>query len=434
MYSQQSIREDLDHIIGTGEPIDALRARWIDRYPADSRLFRRLATKAWIAEAARYKRIRHWGKFRRALMLGTVVLGRPLVVDFEQAGLLLTGDASHQEFSTCLRDLARQIANSGEGDLPHLADRVRTYRAYDELSASVEERGRVARRLLAERPFPFGRTLIAFTNLYFLREQFLFEVGKEFEDLFSEHGTPERLAEAASTVIALANEQRPLESHDFTFPLSGIDVSDDFISLLRYGAALNAVRETGKLISILNYQLTRERATGPRVYRLQAPHQELEYALRLGFVRGEIGRTASRLNVSRRASGLVSMISGAEDLLDHLPQLIELKDPETPYRRLRLHAPLFPKLYETLSQVRFYEDALHDERLGQELELPMRIPGAGGWELVPGVDLETFRKAWRTLDFLSLLDVIAVRRHQSDPLVVYNSLMRVQRKRTLSTC
>src|SRR5439155_4290543 len=102
------------------------------------------------------------------------------VVDLEQAGHLLAGDVPHQEFSTCLRDLARQLANAGDGALPHLANRVRTYRAYDELSASVEERGREARRLLAERPFPFGRTLIAFTNLYFLREQFLFDVGKEF--------------------------------------------------------------------------------------------------------------------------------------------------------------------------------------------------------------------------------------------------------------
>jgi hypothetical protein len=163
-------------------------------------------------------------------MLGGLVLGLPFVIDAEQAGLLLPGNAPHQEFSTCIRDLARQLENAGDGELPHLADRVRTYRAYDEVSALADGRGREARRLLAERPFRFGRTLIAFTNLYFLSEQFLFEVGNEFEDLFCEHGSPERLAEAASAVIALANEQRPLEAHDFTFPLSGIDVSDEFIT------------------------------------------------------------------------------------------------------------------------------------------------------------------------------------------------------------
>jgi hypothetical protein len=62
-------------------------------------------------------------------------------------------------------------------------------------------------------------------------------------------------------------------------------VSDDFISVLRYGAALCALRETGKLISTLNYELARERAARPRVYRLHAPDQELEYALRLGYIR-----------------------------------------------------------------------------------------------------------------------------------------------------
>jgi hypothetical protein len=390
MDSPQEIRECLARIVAAGGRIDDLQKEWSDRYPSNSRLFRRRATKAWIAQAGKYREIRHWGKFRRALTLGVVVWGHAFTVEFEQAGLLLPGDdASHQEFSTCLRDLARQIQSVHDGVLTHLAARVRTYRIYDELWGLVVERGREVRHLLAERPFRSGRTLVGFTNLHFLREQFRFKVGDEFADVFGEHGSPEHLAEAASTVIALANEQRTLESYDFTLPLSGIDVSADFISLLRYGAALNAVRETGKLISILNYDLTMERATGPRVYRLRAPHQDLEYALRLGFIRGEIGRTSSGLNVSRRAPWpLISMISGAEDLLDHSPQLVELTDPDTPYRRVRLQVPLFPKLYESLSQVRFYEDALHEEQLSQELELPMGIQRAEACELVPGFDLD----------------------------------------------
>src|SRR5207247_1282074 len=109
MDSAQSIREHLDRIIATGEPLAALRKQWIDRCPSDSRPFRRLATKAWVAQAALYKQICHWGKFRRALMLGGVVLGLPFDIDLEQAGLLLPGDAPYQEFSTCLRDLARQL-------------------------------------------------------------------------------------------------------------------------------------------------------------------------------------------------------------------------------------------------------------------------------------------------------------------------------------
>jgi hypothetical protein len=128
----------------------------------------------------------------------------------------------------------------------------------------------------------------------------------------SEHGTPERLAEAASTLIALANEHRALEFLDFTFPLSGVDVSDDFIALLRYGAALCALCEVGKLISLLNYELTKERATSPRVYRLRAPHPELEYALRLGFIRGDIRFTTN-------ADAFVAVAAATEDHIQERP-------------------------------------------------------------------------------------------------------------------
>ncbi len=280
--------------------------------------------------------------------------------------------------------------------------------------------------MIAQRPFRFGRTLVALTNLHFLREQFAFRTGDEFEPLFAEHGTPELLAEAASTAVALANEVHPLESADFTFPIGTIDVSEDFVSVLRYAAALCRLRETGKLISLLNYELRKVRSGSPRVYRLRAPYDQLDFALRLGFVRGEIGTSASRLYMSRgKPERLHSMIAGAEDLLTRSPQLVELKDPDTPLRRIRLHTPLIPKLWEALSNIRFFEDALVEERLAQELELPMRTPGSGTWFLVPGVDLEMFLRVWRCLQFMAILDLTALRKHQDDPTVVYNSLLRV---------
>ena len=176
---------------------------------------------------------------------------------------------SQPEFSTCLRVLQRQLTSISDDAPQHFAARVRTYRAYDELSSFVHNRGENARRLLAERPFPFGKTLLSFASLYFLRKQFAFEVGKEFEELFAEHDTPERLAEAASAVIALANEHRRLESADFTLPLSGIDVSDDFIAVLRYGAAICVLRETGKTDFYPELR-TRPRARGQPA-RISAP-------------------------------------------------------------------------------------------------------------------------------------------------------------------
>jgi hypothetical protein len=422
MDSVGEIRAYLDQAIAAGGAIDDLARQWAARYPSDLPAFRRRAVKAWIAQGTKYRDIRHWGKFRRALILGAAIWGDPFIVEFEQAGLLLPRDAPHQEFSACLRDLARQIAN---GDaLSRLRDRVETYRSYVEFAAFVDAHDRHARRLLNERPFRFGRTLVAFTGLHFLRALFDFEVGAEYANVFAEHGSPERLAEAASIIIALANEHLPLQSHDFTFPLSGIDVSADFIFLLRYGAALVAVRETGKMISIMNYELARVRGSRLRVYRLQGARPDVEYTLRLGFVRGEIGKIASRLYVSHESASMISMVAAAEDLLSRFPQLVELRDSDTPARRLRLHIPLAPQLFEVLSHVRFYEEAVQDDGLSQELELPINMPDAASWEIVPGFTLEAFRKVCRTLQFLSVLDAVAMRRYESDPLVVYNSLTR----------
>ena len=425
MDSQPAMRQHLDSIIAGGGSLPALHKRWRDRYAADSDPFLRRATKAWVAQVGAYRHVRHWGKFRRAIMLGAAVLGRPFLVDLERRGLLLADDTPRAEFSTSLRILQRQLADIPEDVRQYLNDRLRTYRAYDELTLFIHGRAPHVRRLLAERPFPFGRTLLSFTNLAFLRRHFAFEAGSEFTELFAEHDTPERLAEAASSVIALANDHRQLESADFTFPLTGMDVSDEFVAVLRYGAAICLLRETGKLISILSYRLCRERTGNPRVYRLCPSDIEVEYALRLGYIRGEIGTAASPLRVAGRADPRHSMHFGTKDLLNRVPQIAELRDPGTPFRRVRLHAPSLPRLYETLSRVRFYEDALRDERLSQELELPMRVSQSESWQLVPGIELHTFQKMWRSLEFLAFLDVAALRQFESDPEVIYNSLMRV---------
>jgi hypothetical protein len=428
MESVKEIRDHLDYLITSGAALPELRQRSNARYPGDSRTARKRASKAWLTQTTEYRRLRHWGKFRRAIMLGAVVLGRQFIVDIEQDGLLLADGIPLQEFSTCLRDLARQIAATNDPAFVHLGDRVRTYRAFNELSLTIHVRGEKARGLLAERPFPYGRTLLAFTDLAFLRQQFHFEeAGKEFKELFDEFGSAELLAEAASAVIALANEYRPLESADFTLPLIGIDVSEEFLSVLRYGAAISQGRQIGKQISVLNYELARVHSVTRTVYRLCAPDAEREYALRLGYIRGEIGRTASPLRVSEGSGPLISMLAATKDLLDRWPQLAELTDPETPRRRVRLHLPLFPKLYEMLAHTRFYEDAIREEGLGQELELPMRVAGAS-WPLVASLDLNTFQKAWRSLEFFALLDITAIRRYESDPVVLHNSLMRVSRE------
>jgi hypothetical protein len=426
MQSEQSLREYIDRFVVADEPLETSRAGWRARFTSDDQAFQRRATKAWLAHGATYKAARHWGKFRRTLALASCVLGERAVREIELAGLLLPQSAPLQEIARCLRDLERQLAGADDDGRRLLFARISTYRSYAELSSLTEDRGYSAKAYLAERPFRFGRTLLALSNLYFLREHFAFEIGNEFAALLAEHETPERLAAAVSTVIALANECRPLDSLDFTFPVEGIDVSEDLVSLLRYGAAKSALKEVGKLISSLHYKLTVSRSSTPRVYHLRAPSEDIEYALRLGFVRGEIGTTTMSIGPrGNEDERLPSILAGAEDLLRRLPGLIEVKDPGTPRRRLTLNAPSVPQLWDTISRIRFHEDALREDRLRQELELPMRRERSGDWMLVPGVDLTLFLRVWRCLEFLAVVDITALRRHQSDPDLIYNSLTRV---------
>lgn len=426
MESQQELRTQLDLTVAKRDSLPSMRGRWTDRYPSDSPVFRRTATKAWCAQMAEYKLRLHFGKFRRALVLGTAVLGPTFVRELDQAGFLLAGQVPNRSFATCLRDLARYLGTlDRSAALSHLAQRVQTYRAYHGLLMSVHARTESVRRALAQRPFPFGKTAISMLNLCFLRAYFGFEIGAEYSKLFEEHTNPERFAEAVSAIIALSNEQLPLEVSDFSLPSSGIDVSDEFVEVLRYGAAKCALRDAAKLISVFGYELVRTSDVDSRVYELRPPDRQLEYAIRLGFVRSEVGNASGSLYVARRtAVPLLSMLTAAETLLRDVPEFVEVAGQGTPLHRMRFCVPMAPDAFERLSRLRFYEDVLFEERLSQELELPMGTSDTNGADLVPGVDISTFLQVWRNLAFLAVLDITALRQFQADPTVFYNSLMR----------
>ena len=426
MESQQEIRTQLDLTVAKRDSLASMRGRWTDRYPSDSVVFRRTAMKAWCAQMDQYKHRLHFGKFRRALVLGTAVLGRTFLRELDQAGFLLAGQVPNRSFATCLRDLARYLSTvDRSAALSHLAQRVQTYRAYHGLSMSIHAHTESVRRLLAQRPFPFGKTAISMLNLCFLRAYFGFESGAEYSKFFEEHTSPERFAEAVSTVIALSNEQSPLEVADFALPSSGIDVSDEFVEALRYGAAKCALRDVAKLISVFRYELVRTSGVDSRVYELRPPDRQLEYAIRLGFIRSEVGNASGGLYVARRTTvPLLSMRTAAETLLREVPEFVEVTAQGTPLHRMRFRVPAARDVFKRLSRLRFYEDDLLEERLSQELELPLGTTDSKGADLVSGVNTSTFLQIWRNLALLAVLDITALRRFQADPTVFYNSLMR----------
>src|SRR5262249_50983557 len=161
-------------------------------------------------------------------------------------------------------------------------------------------------------------------------------------------------------------------------------------------------------------------------FSLTPPTPEIEYAIRLGFVRGEIGQSSSRLHVARDGMTPYSVLAAVNRVVDDFgDRLFEIRDADTAYRRLVLKVPLLPQMYAGISRWRFYEDMVMDGQLGQELELPMHFKGDDPWELAPGLDIHTFQRTWRVVDFLNLVDVALIKRRQDDPQLISNSLMRV---------
>ena len=73
----------------------------------------------------------------------------------------------------------------------------------------------------------------------------------------------------------------------------------------------------------------------------------------------------------------------------------------------------------------FYEDLIVDEQLSKEFLMPLRYLNEQEIKLTEHLDLKTFRRAWRYLEFLSLVD-IALRRPyaKNDPTVLLNSIVR----------
>ena len=381
--------------------------------------------KALVQYAQTHKARQQYGRLCGAVIIGFVWFGESFIERLNGDRLLISSQPT-AGFESALADLLARLSKLDDALWATLKERVNTYlalyRLYQEAGPSASERS-----ALAERPFSHGKALLALANWAFLRHSFNFEADQELDNALSEFRTQEDVAAGVSAVLALTNGIRPLESMDFTLPLVGPEFSRACVQLLDCGRRVSILSETEKLVSILGYRLSMVRDKPRKVFTLGAPFPELENALRLGFVRGEIGVGSSRLRLAEREGSppQYSIMAAVKLLLDSAgAKLIEIKDPDEQYRRIRTHIPLLPSLFDTLPK--FYEDFVMEEQLAQELELPIRIKGQPGkWDLVNDLDVNTFHRAWRALQFVSLIDIAAVQRHQTDSRLVRNSLMRV---------
>lgn len=381
--------------------------------------------KALINYAKAHKGRQQFGRLSGAIVVGAAWCGDAFIDELNRERLLISSQPI-ERFESALVELLSRLNTVDDPQWASIKERVATYltfyRLYQEAGPSIEERAALARR-----PFTYGKALLALANWAFLRHSFGFEADNGLDKAVREFRTQEDVAAAVSATIALTNDIKPLASLDFALPLEGPDFSPTCVQLLDCGRRVSVLNETEKLISILGYRLSVVQTKPRKVFPLSPPFPEIEYALRLGFVRTEIGVGSSRLRLAERGGSPpeYSIMAAVNSLLDSAGEtLIEIKDPDTPYRRLRTHIPLLSSLFENLPN--FYEDSVMQEKLAQELELPMRVKGdPAKWDLVDGLDVNTFQRAWRALRFVSLIDIAALQRHQTDSLLVRNSLMRV---------
>lgn len=108
--------------------------------------------------------------------------------------------------------------------------------------------------------------------------------------------------------------------------------------------------------------------------------------------------------------------------------LCELVDAKTPLRRVRLRLPLVKELYARVMDGGFYEDFSYIERLGQEFLVPLLRKKESQIPLTDDIDLESFIRIWRFLQFFCFVDICVLRPFAKTDLTILCKFPRSHRE------
>ena len=293
---------------------------------------------------------------------------------------------------------------------------------------SIVEDANYTQRLLRLKPRLIIKKVLALTDLMFLRSHFGFEAPSEPQDWLQELGTSEDVASVASILIAQANEFHPLDSWDLGSPALGELATEEMRALMSYGKRLMHRHEVAKDISLFGYRLEVTETDNNLVFALCPPSLAFEYAMRLGYIRAEMNWAKLPSAVSAKGSiPRFSLTAAAELFAKKLHEVLhQIKDAGTPFRRLRVNFPMDPSLYEPVTDSFLYDDLVYRERLDQDYLLLLQAEPSSPVQLTDQLDLATFHRIWRHLQFLSLVDIALLRPYdRRDSTIVRNSLVRV---------
>lgn len=390
--------------------------------------------RATVRLTNHYRLRQQFGRLRSALLYGTTVFGAEYVTKAERSRVLLSDDMPPNKFGRFLAALQAECAEISDANWQFLSKRLMTYLTYHEFAQRNDADEPQMRELLRSRPRHTIKLVLALTHLAFLRHYFHLHVSAEVGEYLERFGPPEDLASIASLLVALANKQHPLDSLDFAFPATSEILSDAVRKLLDYGRARYRQGEIAENLSLFGYMLVGFQGEGRYVYQLRPPFSEFEYSLRLGFIRSELGQSKTPVELNKQTSiPELSLLSVAEMLFQKWREnLCEIREEIPSARRVRLHLPAAPGLYKWIAETHFYEDLAYEERLGHDFMIPLRGEGGSKMRLSENLDLATFHRMWRQFQFVSLLDVSALKFYADrDRTVLCNSLLRVMQEEDL---
>jgi hypothetical protein len=385
---------------------------------------KRAFSKRLLNQARHYRTRMQLGKFRAALMAGVGLLDMAFLQEIERDGLLLSDGMAPVKYGQFLTALAQEVARRND-DLGHQVHaRLRTYFEYHRLALAVEKSATSAILSLRQPPRWVISRMLVLTNLTFLEHHFDFKLDSEMSDWLENFGEPETVGCITSLLLAKANSLQRLAYGEFAFPLNGIVLNDEVRNVMEYGCALFLLHETGKLVSLFQYCLATPNNSHSRLFVLSPPSPEFDYAMRLGFVRSKLGSFIPLDFQDRADVPKASMMVAAENFLTRSgEQLIEIQDAGTPFRSAHLHVQAASAFYNTILDHSFCEDALLQERLNQEFQIPLNREGDDDIAITPKLGLKTFWRIWRLFEFLSLVHITVLKMHRSDAALVCNSIV-----------
>lgn len=293
----------------------------------------RAFTKSLIEHGVYCRSRGHFDSLRACLVSGTLLLGGSYLIKAERAGLLLSDPQRRSKYGRFLKSIYDDLKRIGDGHpLEGLRDRLITYLNYHQLAIQADQSNNVISAILRKRPRKVVKNVFALTNLHFLRDYMGFTIGNEYADFLSMIGSPEDTASIASFLAAIANESQPLESMDFSFPVGENVATAEVQKLFLCGRDMVRLQEIAKHISFFGHRL--ELVKKPRVFCLRPPSHAFEYAMRLGFIRQQLGaHSIGEFYNEDKKYSRYSLVAAAEYLVaEHHDKMVELKDSEMPFR------------------------------------------------------------------------------------------------------